>query len=425
MLLKYLVDASIIGIATGQLWTPLDYLVPLISLRSATIQALPARLTILLILWTLPFIWIGVSMSLRRAVDAGRSPWWSLVFFAPILNYAVMIWLSILPSASHVNWDTSPVPTTVVRRFQSAVVGVAASVVVGTFAVLVSTFVIEVYGLALFLATPFLLGTVSAYAYNRGHPRSFTETGGVVFLSLFVVGGTLVLFALEGLLCILMAFPLGISIALFGGVVGRVIAVRSHPRRPSVAFSLFLLPGAAIMDVTAPPKAVFEAVTAIEIDAPPERVWEAVIAFRDIQAQPGLLFRLGIAYPLRASISGTGVGAVRHCEFSSGTFVEPITVWYAPHRLSFNVADQPAALQEWSPYRHVYAPHIRGFFRSTRGEFRLTALANNRTRLEGSTWYTIDIHPRPYWRIIAEPLLHRIHYRVLEQVKLQAEHPLS
>jgi hypothetical protein len=233
-------------------------------------------------------------------------------------------------------------------------------------------------------------------------------------LSLFVVGGTLILFALEGLLCILLAFPLGLSIALFGGAVGRVIAVRSNSRRPSVAFSLFLLPGAAIMDVTAPPKVVYESVTSIEIDAPPQRVWESVIAFRDIEARPGLPFRMGIAYPLRARISGTGVGAVRHCEFSTGTFVEPITVWDAPHRLAFDVSDQPPVLQEWSPYRHVYAPHIQGFFRSTRGEFRLSPLANNRTRLEGSTWYTIDIHPLPYWRPIAEALLHRIHYRVLD-----------
>src|SRR5688572_24842141 len=79
MLLKYVVDASIIGIATGRLWTPLDYLVPLVSLRGDTVAALPPWLTIALILWTLPFIWIGVSMTLRRAVDAGQSPWWSLV----------------------------------------------------------------------------------------------------------------------------------------------------------------------------------------------------------------------------------------------------------------------------------------------------------------------------------------------------------
>jgi uncharacterized membrane protein YhaH (DUF805 family) len=414
MILKYIVDATIIGIATGRLWTPLDYFVPLFMIRGATVAALPSWLTTLLILWTLPFIWIGVSMTTRRAVDAGRSPWYCLFFFVPIINYAAMLRLSALPSATRVDWDTSQVNTTDLHRVQSAAAGVAAAVALGMLALVLNVFVLETYGMALFFATPFLLGIVSAYAYNKGHPRRVGETQLVVFMSVISVGGTLLLFALEGFVCIVLAFPVGMFIAVFGGIVGQAIAVRSHTSTPGMAFGLFLLPGAAIMDVTAPPKVVYESVTSIEIDAPPQRVWESVIAFRDIEARPGLPFRMGIAYPLRARISGTGVGAVRHCEFSTGTFVEPITVWDAPHRLAFDVSDQPPVLQEWSPYRHVYAPHIQGFFRSTRGEFRLSPLANNRTRLEGSTWYTIDIHPLPYWRPIAEALLHRIHYRVLD-----------
>ena len=163
--------------------------------------------------------------------------------------------------------------------------------------------------------------------------------------------------------------------------------------------------------------------TAIIIDAPPERVWDEVIAFREIERPPSLAFRLGIAYPVSASLTGTGVGAVRRCEFSTGAFVEPITLWDAPHRLGFDVAEQPAVLQEWSPYRTVYAPHLDGFFRSTRGEFRLTSLPGGRTLLEGSTWYTLEMHPRAYWTMISDALLHRIHERVLEQVKLQAESP--
>lgn len=423
ILLKYLVDANIIGVATGRFWTPVDYLVPLLTLRSPTVEALPAWLTLLLILWTLPFLWIGVSMSMRRAVDAGRSPWWCLLFFVPGVNYLLMLALSVLPSASHVDWQTGPVPTTVVDRLQSAVVGLAAAFGIGLLSVLLGVFALESYGLALFLATPFLLGVVSAYVYNRGHPRTAGATVKVVLLSLLIVGGSLILFALEGLLCILMALPLGGVIAIFGGEIGRVIAVRSSSRPPGVAFSLLLLPMAALVDAVTPPAPLDETVTAIVIEAPPERVWEEVIAFREIDEPPELLFRLGIAYPVRASLSGTGVGAVRRCEFSTGAFVEPITAWEAPRRLAFDVAEQPAVLQEWSPYRKVYAPHLEGFFRSARGEFRLVRLPDGQTRLEGSTWYTLEMHPRLYWRLVADALLHRIHARVLEQVERQAEYP--
>jgi len=46
-----------------------------------------------------------------------------------------------------------------------------------------------------------------------------------------------------------------------------------------------------------------------------------------------------------------------------------------------------------------------------------------RTRLEGSTWYTLEIYPQVYWRPIAEWLLTKIHTRVLEQVKGESEGP--
>jgi hypothetical protein len=369
------------------------------------------------------FIWIGVGMTLRRAVDAGRSPWWCLAFFAPLLNYAVMLWFSIAPTSPTAAWHAGPVIASAAERWRGALAGVGAALGVGLVAVLLSVFVIEAYGAALFLATPFVIGVVAAYAYNYGYPRAPGETFQVVFLSLVIIGGSLILFAIEGLLCVGMALPLGAIVAFFGGEIGRAIAISCKAGWPNAAFGLLLLPGAAAMDAAAPPSPVHEIVTSIVIDAPRDRVWDEVIAFREIGERPGLAFRLGIAYPVRASISGTGVGAVRRCEFSTGAFVEPITVWDAPSRLGFDVAKQPPVLQEWSPYRSVYAPHVDGFFRSTRGEFRLVALPDGRTRLEGSTWYSLGIHPQPYWSVITEALLHRIHARVLEQVKRQAEGP--
>ena len=50
--------------------TPLDYLIPLLTVRGQKLSAFPTELLVALIVWTLPFIWIGVSMRLRRAIDA-------------------------------------------------------------------------------------------------------------------------------------------------------------------------------------------------------------------------------------------------------------------------------------------------------------------------------------------------------------------
>jgi len=124
---------------------------------------------------------------------------------------------------------------------------------------------------------------------------------------------------------------------------------------------------------------------------------------------------------VRAHIDGSGVGAVRTCEFSTGSFVEPITAWEPPRRLGFDVRSQPPTMQEWSPYRHVDAPHLLEGLKSERGEFRLVAIGEQRTRLEGSTWYRDNLFPQLYWNLWSDAFIHRIHARVLEHVKRRSE----
>ncbi|MFN2601874.1 MAG: SRPBCC family protein [Gemmatimonadaceae bacterium] len=420
MVVKYIVDVTVIHSVTGIVWTPADYLLPLLSVRATKVQAFPTWLSIGLIVWTLPFIWIGVSMTLRRAVDAGKSPWNSLLFFLPLVNYALMLWLSSLPTAIS-RRAPRRVEVDPTDRIRSALLGIAASIVIGPLIVAAATLMMRSYGLTLFLATPFVLGGVTAYVHNHGHPRSAGETTGVVMVSLFIVGSTLLLFALEGVVCVLMAAPIAIVAAELGGIVGRYAAIYGSNPPQSAAFLAIILPAGFVADRIAPAPPVYQAVTSIVVNAPPERVWEHVIRFHDIASRPSVLFRLGIAYPIRARITGSGVGAIRRCEFSTGAFVEPISRWDAPHTLSFGVTSQPAALRELSPYRHVYAPHVKGFFKARRGEFRLTSLPGGRTRLEGSTWYSLEIYPNAYWRPFAELIVTQIHRRVLEQVKRESE----
>ena len=78
-------------------------------------------------------------------------------------------------------------------------------------------------------------------------------------------------------------------------------------------------------------------------------------------------------------------------------------------------------MRELSPYRAIRPPHLDGAFRARRGEFRLVALPDGRTRLEGSTWYTLELAPGGYWRLWADLLVHAIHARVLAHVKRLAE----
>lgn len=424
MLFKYAVDAAAVWLATGTLWTPLDYLLPVWSLRAQRLGTQHLWLQWLLVAWALPFLWIGVSMTMRRAVDAGRTPWLSLVFFLPVVNYVTMLVLAALPSAPRPRGAGTSGPA-VDLRLVAALKSIAAGLAVALPTILISVLVLERYTTSLFLGTPFSLGAITAYMYNRSGPRSLGQTLEVVLLALLFLSGAVILFALEGFVCLAMAFPVAAVVAGFGAILGRAIARTSPDNGLEAGGMTLLVPLLGLLGVPASPGVPREVVTVIEIAAPPERVWPHVVAFAELPEPDEWLFRTGLAYPVRARIDGAGVGAVRHCEFSTGAFVEPITVWDAPRRLGFDVVAQPVPLQEWSPYRTVYAAHLDAGFRARRGEFRLIALPGGRTRLEGSTWYDLELHPRPYWSLYADAVVHAIHRRVLRHVASLSEAQVS
>jgi len=162
--------------------------------------------------------------------------------------------------------------------------------------------------------------------------------------------------------------------------------------------------------------------TSFVVNASPEKVWPNVIGFSEIEVPRPWYFRSGIAMPLRARIDGEGVGAVRHCEFTTGSFVEPITVWEPPRRLAFTVESQPPTMEEWSPYSQIAPPHIEeSILTSKRGEFLLEPLPDGKTKLIGTTWYDLDMAPNWYWALWSDAILHKIHERVLTHVAQLSE----
>ena len=419
MLFKYGVDAAVVWAFTHRLWTPLTYLNPLWVLREQLLRGAPAWLAPALVLWTLPFLWIGVSMTLRRAVDAGRSPWWCLLFFVPGVNYAVMLWLALLPSRADRGAPAARA-TAVDLRFRAGLLGVAAALAIAIPTVLIGVYLRRMYSAGLFLGTPFTIGYISAYVFNARGAQSERHTMQVALLAVALAGGAMLVFALEGAVCIAMAFPIAAVLALPGAILGRAVALRSVGPPGRAGFVALLAP---LMVLASPRQAApsHEVVTAVDIDAPPAVVWRHVVTFPELPPPREWLFRAGVAAPLRARIEGTGVGATRYCDFTTGSFVEPITVWEENRRLGFDITAQAPPMREWSPYRGVNPPHLAGYFRATQGEFRLSPLSGNRTRLEGRTRYVVDMFPQSYWTLPADRLVTAIHRRVLRHIKAVAE----
>src|SRR2546429_536659 len=311
------------------------------------------------------------------------------------------------------------------RALAAAATSIGMTIAIGSVFTVLGTEVLRSYGWGLFVALPFCLGLFSVLVYSYHEPRSCSSCMCVSLVPIALLGAVLILVMIEGLVCILMAAPFALGLAALGGMLGYAIQAGYWLNKDTpVMLSIILLFTPAFQGAercVKPPADTFEVRTAIEVHAPPEKVWNQVVAFAEIPPPKELLFRAGIAYPIRAEISGHGVGAVRHCIFSTGPFTEPIEVWDEPRLLRFGVTANPAPLNELSPYGNIQPPHLHGYFVSKQGQFLLRALPGGRTRLEGAPWYRHTTGPARHWHYWSDYIIHRIHLRVLEHMRATAE----
>jgi len=338
----------------------------------------------------------------------------------------VMFALCVLPTR-HLTTDI-PVeskPSRAASKVHGALRGVLISSLISIVLFVLTVYVIGDYGYFLFLGVPILIGVTSAYSYNHPVKQTLIQSMAVSQIALFILCGCLLIFAAEGVICIAMLLPLGMIMTAVGGLIGYAMATTTVRPVANMLMLAAFFPMFLGADALYHPTPLYEVKSSIEINSPPEEVWPNVVGFSDLEAPPAWYFKLGIAYPVRATIEGTGVGAVRHCEFSTGAFVEPITIWDQPNRLAFDVTSQPPPMNELSPYQHVHPPHLDGYLRCQRGEFRLVRLPNNRTRLEGSTWYEFEMYPQGYWTLWSDWSIQQIHRRVLQHIKMLSEERMS
>ncbi|MES2526498.1 MAG: DUF805 domain-containing protein [Bdellovibrionota bacterium] len=415
MILKYIVEALVFYIFTKNIFTPLNFFSPLAGSRFPGMDT-HTIFWPLMIAWSVPFIWIGVGMTIRRLVDSGSSPWWSLLFFVPVLNLILMLCLCFTPG-SKTAWEESVVKVQESGIHSPLKISMA-FVVFGLLMSYVSVNYFQFYGSSLFMGTPFVVGLTQGFFLARkgAGARQVAKYISVTFLMIHLC---LLIFALEGIFCLAMSLPISLILGILGGVFGQRMALFSNNKLTPTAL-MVLLPLTPMVEKNyfkAEPTVVM---SSIEVNASPEKVWPNVVKFPDLDPTDDFFFRMGIATPLRARIEGTGVGAIRHCEFTTGSFVEPITAWEEPTRLAFDVKEQPAPMKELTFYEVIDAPHLKGFFRSIKGEFRLVRTETG-TRLEGRTWYEVEMGPQWYWQQFGEFFIHKIHLRVLNHVKKISE----
>ena len=278
------------------------------------------------------------------------------------------------------------------------------------------------FGLATFLAFPFAIGVSGGVVIRRaggtfgqGVAAAMTLVGAVIL----VLCGML----MEGIVCVVMAAPIGAVLAFFGAVVGYFLArtkAADGTLQSAAWLSIVFMVGLEGWNPPAP----LEATTSSEviINAPAARVWAELHDIRDLPATDNFLFQFGIAHPMGTVTDGQGVGAARLCKLSTGDMPEIVTVWKPGQELRFKVLSTPPSMRETGFFgKTIDTTHIHSAYASLEGGFKLTTLPDGRTRLVGESHYLLNIAPASYWNLWTEEIVHSVQRRVLDHVKTRAE----
>ena len=211
--------------------------------------------------------------------------------------------------------------------------------------------------------------------------------------ALAAIAGVVILIAMEGAICLVMAVPIASPIAV-DGIDRRAAA--GPPRTAAVVqrtsrCCCWRCRSAPESRPRCPAPRARVVLTAVEVEAPPAVVWQHVVSFSEIRtaAAPGTS---APAWPIRCARASRAPASARCGTASSRPARSSSRLPSGTSRGGWpsTSSRQPPPLHEWSPYSRVYAPHLDGFFRTSHGEFRLIALVADPHAARG----THLVHPR-------------------------------
>jgi uncharacterized membrane protein YhaH (DUF805 family) len=310
VLLKHNIDRFVAHEFFHRSWNVANYVAPLGPTIDINLTGEDKKFLVVLALLSLPFIWIGIAMTVKRLRDVGADTRYALLFFAPLANVLFFLTLCLLPSREeqitaewrHTGFLERWLPPS---KWGSGALAAVVSATLGTILSLWSVKFLGVYGYTLFLFIPFFMGYLAAWIYTCKEPRSWEQCASVSLVSVLLSGLVMVGIAFEGMICVFMAAPIACLLAICGASLGYKTQESRYLRaEPKAMFSLLLIipliAGAELRAPLATPQ--FKVHTSIEIAAPPSVVWQRIVAFPPIDEPLRWAFRMGIIHEIHGRV---------------------------------------------------------------------------------------------------------------------------
>lgn len=284
-----------------------------------------------------------------------------------------------------------------------------------------------IMSLAFLSVLPFAAGFLSVYFAERRQKQSVAVWLLVPWLAILGGVATMIIFLLEGWICIVMYLPIGLISSSIGGLIAGLIA--RHHRLKKVGditvACVLLLP--FILSPLEPALLKRQEIRTVEnvidVQAPPATIWEEIKTVPPIRKQeliPSWSHRMGFPDPIAATLSHEGVGGVRRASFAGGVlFIETVDVWEPERRLAFSIHPETAQIPNKTLDEHVT---VGGpYFDVLRGEYRIEPLANGTTRLHLTSWQRVSTDFNWYAHLWTDAVMSDLQKTILHVVQQRAE----
>ncbi|WP_324678988.1 polyketide cyclase [Hymenobacter sp. GOD-10R] len=250
------------------------------------------------------------------------------------------------------------------------------------------------YGWAFFILLPIVTGIAIGALPSIKWAYRGLAVGLAIFLMLLLVG------QLEGLICVLMALPIIVSLLFLGSVISLLLKrfeqLRDSTNLNTLAlpFFLFLLFAPVDKKLNSAPETIAVS-SVVVLPYSPAQVYEQIKSVDTLNTHKPFLLRIGLPVPQKCVLEREQIGGLRTCYFEGGKIVERITALQQGKLLKMDVISYQLTGRKWLGFREaIYL-------------FELTA--TGKTKLIRTTTYTSELKPRAYW----EPL---------EQIAIEQEH---
>lgn len=284
-----------------------------------------------------------------------------------------------------------------------------------------------VSGSYLFL-TPFVLGLLVAIVGMAIAPTTNIPVWGVGMPFLAILVGTFaaIITELEAIFCVVVAFPILMAMAIFGGTLGAVLMRSLGKKRTYFYCPGFLLlpflvaPLEQLLDI---PPAYLTITDSIEVEAQPETIWDEIASVPEIHPEEirnSWIYRLGFPKPKAATLDHHGMGGRRIATFEREvSFFEIIETWDPPRSLSFSIEADPAFIPANAFDEHII---VGGrFYDVLEGTYRIEQLSENKCRLHLTSSHRLGSNFNGYAGWWSKVIMTEIQTTILEVVAKRAE----